>query len=215
MEKQTRVQKYKNLREEMKEEVAINRHINETSHDEDDDFLAFIPKEEKKKIEDTLMEPLSYETLNTDSQVKNALNEAKINVGKEQYNTRLDILNKIKQEEKTHTSAYDNQNDDINSESTIQEEKPKMTLLEKLAAMSPEEDAEELKKFEEGMTVADLMKSQKPKQKVKVVKEVEDTIEDEEIEKESRIVTVLNGVIIVFIFIFLILIGFIVKQMFF
>lgn len=75
--------------------------------------------------------------------------------------------------------------------------------------MSPEEDAEELKKFEEGMTVADLMKSQKPKQKVKVVKEVEDTIEDEEVEKESRIVTVLNGVIIVFIFIFLILIGFI------
>ena len=53
----------------------------------------------------TLMEPLSYETLKKDNEeVRVALNEAKVNVGKEQYNTRLDILNKIKQEE--HVPAH-------------------------------------------------------------------------------------------------------------
>lgn len=42
-----------------------------------------------------------------------------------------------------------------------------MSLLEKLAAMSPEEDAEELKKYEEGLTVADFMKEDKKNQNVK------------------------------------------------
>ncbi len=96
MEKQTRVSKYKELRDEMKEEVAINRDMNTASQEEDDDFLAFMPKQEEKKIEDTLIEPLSYETLDQDSEdVVNALREAKVTVGKERYNTRLDILNKI------------------------------------------------------------------------------------------------------------------------
>ena len=99
MEKQTRVSKYKELRDEMKEEVAINRDMNTASQEEDDDFLAFMPKQEEKKIEDTLIEPLSYETLDQDSEdVVNALREAKVTVGKERYNTRLDILNKIKQD---------------------------------------------------------------------------------------------------------------------
>ena len=37
MEKQTRINKYKDLREEMKEEVAINQHQSVPAIDEDDD----------------------------------------------------------------------------------------------------------------------------------------------------------------------------------
>ena len=46
MEKRTRVQKYKNLRESMKEEVSINRNAVVDQQDEEDDFLSFLPKEE-------------------------------------------------------------------------------------------------------------------------------------------------------------------------
>ena len=87
------------------------------------------------------MEPLSYETLKPDSEdIKSALNEAKTNMGKEQYNTRLDILNKIKQSEE-----HQPQHSEASQSEVKAEPQKKMSLLEKLAAMSPEEDAEELK----------------------------------------------------------------------
>lgn len=230
MEKQTRVSKYKDLREEMKEEVAIDRHVSVTPEDEDDDFLAFLPKDEKPSLDDTLMEPLSYETLNKDNEeVKMALNEAKVNVGKEQYNTRLDILNKIKQEESDYVPAREYQADDF-KEGHVVDEQPhkKMSLLEKLAAMSPEEDAEELKKFEEDLTVADFVKEQKKKKvrptpveeeptvKIKKTKRTE-VMEESNTEEneENKVVTILNYVIIVLIVVFVVLAFFIVKQLLF
>lgn len=216
MEKQSRIQKYKELREEMKEEVAINRHIDTTSVDEDDDFLAFIPKTKQEDINDTLMNPLSYETLDEDSNVQHALNEAKVNIGKEQFNTRLDILNRIKKEE-IHEPRH---MEEEHVYETKQEEVPKkMSLLEKLAAMSPEEDAEELRKYEEETSIEQLVKSQKSEKKVKkekvVVEEYDDEADEDDGEEENKVVQVLNYVILVFIFVFLVLIGFIVKQMFF
>lgn len=219
MEKQTRINKYKDLREEMKEEVAIDRHVFDEQTEDDDEFLAFLPKQEKVNIEDTLMEPLSYETLNKDNDnVKQAINEAKINVGKEQYNTRLDILNKIKNEDSEYVPAHEYQTQDFSQGHVVNEvPQKKMSLLEKLAAMSPEEDAEELKKFEEDMTVADMMKKQKakPVKEKKVVKIVEEDDEDEYIEDESTLVKVLNYVIIAFIVVFIILAFFIAKQLLF
>lgn len=233
MEKETRISKYKELREEMKEEVAIDRHtMIDESDDEDDDFLSFLPKKEVPREDDTLMEPLSYETLKNDNEeVKMALNEAKVNVGKEQYNTRLDILNKIKREDKPAHAAT--------SESQKETPKKKMTLLEKLASMSPEEDVEELRKFEEGMTVADLMKQEKKAKKQNQTKKppiqsqpvkekklkhsethieepvVAKTVKEEPVEKESRLVKVLNIVILIFIVIFIVLACVIIKQILF
>ena len=237
MEKQTRINKYKDLREEMKEEVAIDRRVVTTSTDEDDDFLAFLPHAEKPKLDDTLIEPLSYETLNKDNEdVKSALNEAKVNVGKEQYNTRLDILSKIKQDDSDYIPAHEYRTQDFSQGHVVKEEpQKKMSLLEKLAAMSPEEDAEELKRYEEDLTIADLMKDQKKKKKAKpVVEEIlkspvqekpkrqrqrvieEPVVYDEDDEHEdSKVVTILNYVIIVFIVIFIVLAGFIVKQLLF
>lgn len=223
MEKQTRINKYKELRDEMKEEVAIDRQVTYEQDDEDDDFLSFLPQNHQKDIQDTLMEPLSYETLKPDSEdIKSALNEAKTNMGKEQYNTRLDILNKIKQSEE-----HQPQHSEASQSEVKAEPQKKMSLLEKLAAMSPEEDAEELKKYEEGLTVADFMKEDKKKSKREKVEKtekrekhqepVEDIKEDsdDEDQEDSKLVTILNYVIIVFIVIFIVLAFFIAKQLFF
>ena len=177
----------------------------------------------QKDIQDTLMEPLSYETLKPDSEdIKSALNEAKTNMGKEQYNTRLDILNKIKQSEE-----HQPQHSEASQSEVKAEPQKKMSLLEKLAAMSPEEDAEELKKYEEGLTVADFMKEDKKKSKREKVEKTEkrekhqEPVEnikedsDDEDQEDSKLVTILNYVIIVFIVIFIVLAFFIAKQLFF
>ena len=164
------------------------------------------------------------------------MNEAKVNVGKEQYNTRLDILSKIKQDDSDYIPAHEYRTQDFSQGHVVKEEpQKKMSLLEKLAAMSPEEDAEELKRYEEDLTIADLMKDQKKKKKAKPV--VEETLkapvqekpkrqrqrvaeeavvydEDDE-QEESKVITILNYVIIVFIVIFIVLAGFIVKQLLF
>lgn len=223
MEKQTRINKYKELRDEMKEEVAIDRQVTYEQDDGDDDFLSFLPQNHQKDIQDTLMEPLSYETLKPDSEdIKSALNEAKTNMGKEQYNTRLDILNKIKQSEE-----HQPQHSEASQSEVKAEPQKKMSLLEKLAAMSPEEDAEELKKYEEGLTVADFMKEDKKKSKREKVEKTEkrekhqEPVEnikedsDDEDQEDSKLVTILNYVIIVFIVIFIVLAFFIAKQLFF
>lgn len=223
MEKQTRINKYKELRDEMKEEVAIDRQVTYEQDDEDDDFLSFLPQNHQKDIQDTLMEPLSYETLKPDSEdIKSALNEAKTNMGKEQYNTRLDILNKIKQSEE-----HQPQHSEASQSEVKAEPQKKMSLLEKLAAMSPEEDAKELKKYEEGLTVADFMKEDKKKSKREKVEKTEkrekhqEPVEnikedsDDEDQEDSKLVTILNYVIIVFIVIFIVLAFFIAKQLFF
>ncbi len=210
MEKETRMSKYKDLRDEMKEEVAISpqEFVND---EEDDDFLSFIKDDEQKTFNDTLEEPLSYETLSIDSEeIKSALNDAKVKVGKEKYNTRLDILNKIKKDE--------------NTEEEVEEPQNKMTLLERLAAMSPEEDAEELKKYEEGMTVGDFMKEKEPKkhhnEETKTFdlgdfEEFNNDEEEPEQEGESKLISFLNYVIIFCILVFIVLAIFIVKQYFF
>ncbi len=199
------------------------RQVTYEQDDEDDDFLSFLPQNHQKDIQDTLMEPLSYETLKPDSEdIKSALNEAKTNMGKEQYNTRLDILNKIKQSEE-----HQPQHSEASQSEVKAEPQKKMSLLEKLAAMSPEEDAEELKKYEEGLTVADFMKEDKKKSKREKVEKTEkrekhqEPVEnikedsDDEDQEDSKLVTILNYVIIVFIVIFIVLAFFIAKQLFF
>ena len=236
MEKQTRMSKYRDLRAEMMEEVPIH-HSEVKQVEEDDDFLAFIPKKEERKIEDTLMEPLTYETLDkNDEGVRSAITRAKANVGKEQYNTRLDILSKIKGEE-------------LKEVKTEEKKAPvkKMSLLEKLASMSPEEDVEELKKFQNDEknktvkkeeTVKEVKKEEteeltspfieikemKKVEKEEIVQTIKETnkkdlfveeVEEEQEEKESKVVTVLNYAIIALMLVFVVLICFIIKEVLF
>ena len=234
MEKQTRMSKYKDLRSEMMEEVPIH-HNKVTSVVEDDDFLAFIPKKEVKNVEDTLIQPLTYETLDKDDEgIRSAITHAKANVGKEQYNTRLDILSKIKGEEFVEAK-----------EESKKAPVKKMSLLEKLASMSPQEDVEELKKFQneekkKETIVKETVKEETVEEKItspfidmkskSVEYKKEESLkkasvkdhflsddEDEEMEdeKESKFVTVLNYAIIALMLVFIVLICFIIKDILF
>jgi hypothetical protein len=209
MEKTTRVQKYKELRDSMKEEVSIERNKVTTDEEGEDDFLSFL-KNEDEENNDTLKSPLSYETLDDDSvEVKEALNQAKVNVGKNQYNTRLDILNKIKNEEKKEEVE-----EDLSAGHVVNGSQKKMSLLEKLASMSDDEEEVE---YEEDVKVYNKHEA-KEETKVEEVEDIEEQYEEfkeNNEEKGDKLLTVLNVIIIVLIIAFLALIGLFIKQLLF
>lgn len=175
----SRIDKYRDLRSGLKDEAGINRDnmsdvINAVvDTDEEDDFLTSVNRlfgnsNEKKEIEDTLTEAKTFEQMRQESseEINRALRSAKVSVGKEaQYNTRMDILNKIREPEKqvVRIDKFDNVstsqfskgyfvNPDVENktvETTEQledkEAKKKMTLMERLASMSPAEDVKKAK----------------------------------------------------------------------
>lgn len=193
----SRVNKYRELREGIKEEVGINREgtddnvNNSNSVDEDDDFLlsvnrAFRSERKDPDIEDTLTEAKTFEQMQRESseEIDRALRSAKVSVGKAaHYNTRMDILNKIREPEKqvVRLNKFDNvstsqfskgffvngDDEELIDEISDKSEKKKMTLMERLASMSPEEDAK----------------------KAKLIMEEENVFEDEEENEELDEVT--------------------------
>lgn len=193
----SRVNKYRELREGIKEEVGINREgtddnvNNSNSADEDDDFLlsvnrAFRSERKEPDIEDTLTEAKTFEQMQRESseEIDRALRSAKVSVGKAaHYNTRMDILNKIREPEKqvVRLNKFDNvstsqfskgffvngDDGELIDEISDKAEKKKMTLMERLASMSPEEDAK----------------------KAKLIMEEENVFEDEEENEELDEVT--------------------------
>ena len=216
----SRVNKYRDLRAGLKDEAGINRENIEDTIDiiddiEDDDFLATINrsfKQEEKDlpdINDTLTEAKTFEQMRQESseEINRALRSAKVSVGKEaQYNTRMDILNKIREPEKqvVHIDNLDNINTSefskgyfINQEESVvtkaEEEKKaakkKMTLMERLASMSPEEDAKKAKLVMDEVQEEAEQKENELEEALKkdtgVVSSgtAEDTLEDEELAK--------------------------------
>ena len=216
----SRVNKYRDLRAGLKDEAGINRENIEDTIDiiddiEDDDFLATINrsfKQEEKDlpdINDTLTEAKTFEQMRQESseEINRALRSAKVSVGKEaQYNTRMDILNKIREPEKqvVHIDNMDNINTSefskgyfVNQEESVvtkaEEEKKaakkKMTLMERLASMSPEEDAKKAKlvmdevQEEAEQKENELEEALKKDTGVVSFGTAEDTLEDEELAK--------------------------------
>ncbi len=216
----SRVNKYRDLRAGLKDEAGINRENIEDTIDiiddiEDDDFLATINrsfKQEEKDlpdINDTLTEAKTFEQMRQESseEINRALRSAKVSVGKEaQYNTRMDILNKIRDPEKqvVHIDNLDNINTSefskgyfVNQEESVvtkaEEEKKaakkKMTLMERLASMSPEEDAKKAKLVMDEVQEEAEQKENELEEALKkdtgVVSSgtAEDTLEDEELAK--------------------------------
>lgn len=216
----SRVNKYRDLRAGLKDEAGINRENIEDTIDiiddiEDDDFLATINrsfKQEEKDlpdINDTLTEAKTFEQMRQESseEINRALRSAKVSVGKEaQYNTRMDILNKIREPEKqvVHIDNLNNINTSefskgyfVNQEESVvtkaEEEKKaakkKMTLMERLASMSPEEDAKKAKLVMDEVQEEAEQKENELEEALKkdtgVVSSgtAEDTLEDEELAK--------------------------------
>lgn len=160
-------------------------------------------------INDTLTEAKTFEQMRQESseEINRALRSAKVSVGKEaQYNTRMDILNKIREPEKqvVHIDNLDNINTSefskgyfVNQEESVvtkaEEEKKaakkKMTLMERLASMSPEEDAKKAKlvmdevQEEAEQKENELEEALKKDTGVVSFGTAEDTLEDEELAK--------------------------------
>ena len=247
----SRVKKYQELRDGLKEEVAISKENRQEKPqvDEEDDFLSFMKRDKKDEkevnLEDTLTEAKTFEQMREESskELDKALRSAKESVGKQdEYNTRMDILNKIREPEK-RTIKIDSVEDFateefsrgmfINQENEKTEEveekpKEKMSLMEKLASMSPEED---VKKAEA------VLNQEIVEEKEEIIEEepIEETIneedtfvrnlmskdeeneDEEEIDepKESKVVKVMNVIIVLLVIVFVTLLGTIVYQSFF
>ena len=249
----SRVKKYQELRDGLKEEVGISKekYVEPVQNDgDDDDFLSFMKKDKEEKevnLEDTLTEAKTFEQMREESskELDRALKSAKESVGKQdEYNTRMDILNKIREPEK-RTIKIDSVEDFateefsrgmfINQEKEeIDEEKPKekMSLMEKLASMSPEEDAKKAEAVLNQEAVEEEIIEEEPvEEKVVEEKVVEEEVveeesdeeqiveeqEDEEVDepKESKVVKVMNVIIVLLVVIFIALLGMIVYQSFF
>ena len=233
----SRVKKYQELRDGLKEEVGISKekYVEPVQNDDDDDdFLSFMKKDKEEKevnLEDTLTETKTFEQMREEgsAELDKALKSAKESVGKQdQYNTRMDILSKIREPEKNTIKI-----DSVESYATqefakgmfvnnkVEEEpKEKMTFMEKLAAMSPEEDvkkaeekqAEEITETKENVETIE-------ENPVEDIEENDTFIEDEEeiIENkgESKVVKVMNVIIVILVIIFIALLGVILYQSFF
>ena len=199
-------------------------------------------KEEKEvNLEDTLTETKTFEQMREEgsAELDKALKSAKESVGKQdQYNTRMDILSKIREPEKNtikidSVESYATQefakgmfvNNEVEEES-----KEKMTFMEKLAAMSPEED---VKKAEEFLQQESEEAEEKQAEEITETKEIVETIEEnpvEDIEEndtfiedeeiienkgESKAVKIMNVIIVILVIIFIALLGVILYQSFF
>ena len=145
----SRVKKYQELRDGLKEEVGISKekYVEPVQNDgDDDDFLSFMKKDKEEKevnLEDTLTETKTFEQMREEgsAELDKALKSAKESVGKQdQYNTRMDILSKIREPEENTIKI-----DSVESYATqefakgmfvnnkVEEEpKEKMTFMEKL-----------------------------------------------------------------------------------
>ena len=233
----SRVKKYQELRDGLKEEVGISKekYVEPVQNDDDDDdFLSFMKKDKEEKevnLEDTLTETKTFEQMREEGSAES--------VGKQdQYNTRMDILSKIREPEKNtikidSVESYATQefakgmfvNNEVEEES-----KEKMTFMEKLAAMSPEED---VKKAEEFLQQESEEVEEKQAEEITETKEIVETIEEnpvEDIEEndtfiedeeiienkgESKAVKVMNVIIVILVIIFIALLGVILYQSFF
>lgn len=102
MEKETRTSKYKDYREAAKEGEDITVKQEE---DGDDDFLSFIPHGEDTADEEEELHPLSYDTLKDDDTVVQALKSVK---AKNDYDTKMDILNRIKADTLENSPGVEN-----------------------------------------------------------------------------------------------------------
>lgn len=86
MSKETRTDKFRNYRESAREGEEVDVEVT----DNDDDFLSFMKKDEEEEEE---LHPLSYDTLKNDEAVTSALKSMK---AKNDYDTKMDILNRLK-----------------------------------------------------------------------------------------------------------------------
>lgn len=216
MEKETRMSRYKALRERVRSEMEIEFSV---SHDDniEDDFLLFINKKEENEIVE-------------DEYVS----------GK--YDTKMEILNIVKSYNKD-VEKKPSLKDKFQHLTHKKDKEKKLTFLEKLARLSTKEDVKELNKFIEEEKTVEIEQTTKTEEKQvsevskdemdsslldfvallkkdevnKAVNEVEkeqqdkDLIEEDDESKLGKIIDIIIVGLIVLLAVFLLLI---IKQLF-
>lgn len=148
MSEQTRMSKYKDLRDNIDDIDYVPHEQN----DVDDDFLSFIPKSNHHES----LEPKTYETLKYESNPFESLHENHHTVSKSRADTRLDILNQMKQDASSQNTICDYHTSELRRGHAVEGG----SLMEKLAAMSPEEDVKAFRKYSEEIPHREPVKSE-------------------------------------------------------
>ena len=172
----------------------------------------------KPQQEDTLYERLTFDTIteNETEEVKTALDKVRETNGQEQYNTRMDILNKIRQSKVETPVSY---------EEEVEEETEE--VIEDVTENRFGYHKEEVKEDVEQEVEEDEDEEEQPKKRFgffgrKKQEEVEDEVEeeieedeDDEEEGSSFMVKLLNGCIVVLVLVLIGLVAFIAKEILF
>lgn len=230
MEKMTRMSKYKELRESLKNDVvtteATQTYVSNETAVKDINYYRNLVGEEtnqaeltKPQQEDTLYERLTFDTIteNETEEVKTALDKVRETNGQEQYNTRMDILNKIRQS-KVETPVSYEEDVEEETEEVIEEvtenrfgyhkEEVKEEIIEEV---EEDEDEEEQPKKRFGF----FGRKKQEEVEDEVEEEIEEDEEDDEEEGSSFMVKLLNGCIVVLVLVLIGLVAFIAKEILF
>lgn len=245
MTKMTRMSKYKDLREGIKTDVISNETATAYTKKEEivkdaDYYKRFLASEEaainqptqlkKASTEDTLVESLTLDTINSqvDEELERALTRVRQDSGQEDFNTRMDILNKIRQSkmvsepEEVEEEAPEMDFEDVLEEDEDDDEEENTgSRFGFFKRNKDEEDDEDDDDFEEDDEEDDdsqkkhfgFFKRHKDDDDddEEEFYDDEDDDDDEE-EGNSTFVKVLNGIIVVLGLVLVALVGYIVKE---
>lgn len=225
MEKMTRMSKYKELRESLKNDVVTTEETHNYVVNEeivkDASYYRNIVGDNKVELqqahaEDTLHESLTFETIteNEPEEIKTAIERVRENSGVDQFNTRMDILNKIRQSkvEVTETNV-----EEVETEEEVKSLKEEIeakvqqsvneSMFEEIEEETETEEEQRKKRF-------GFFKKKESNVEEEIVEEIQEEIEDEEEEEEesSFMVKLLNGCIIILSLVLLGLVIFIAKE---
>lgn len=237
MARMSRMDKYKDLRESIKTGVVTQDDATLYTKQEEpvrdaDYYKRFLASEEaalnkaselkKPQPEDTLMESLTLDTINAqgDEELERALNRVRQESGQEDFNTRMDILNKIRQTQAaSETIAEDDQ--EVESE---EEDNEKETGKHRFGFFKRHQDDDEEDEYDDEEYDDDDEDDEDThrsifslfKRSSKDNDEQEDEVdEDPDEEENSTFIKVLNGIIVVLALVLVALIAYIVKEFFF
>lgn len=148
MSEQTRMSKYKDLRDNIDDDTYVPHE----EDDADDDFLSFILRSNHRES----LEPKTYETLKYESNPFESLHEDHLNTTRTRTDTRLDILNQMKEDASSQDTICDYHTSELRRGHAVKGG----SLMDKLAAMSPEEDVEAFRKYNEEISHREPVKTE-------------------------------------------------------
>ena len=229
MEKMTRMSKYKELRESLKNDVvtteATQTYVSNETAVKDINYYRNLVGEEtnqaeltKPQQEDTLYERLTFDTIteNETEEVKTALDKVRETNGQEQYNTRMDILNKIRQSKVETPVSYEEEVEEETEEVIVDVTENRFGYHKEEVKEDVEQEVEEDEDEEEQPKKRFGFFGRKKQEEVEdeVEEEIEEDEDDEE-EGSSFMVKLLNGCIVVLVLVLIGLVAFIAKEILF